>query len=248
MLQPSPAAPSGSALQFLKVSSAWPRVGSTIGQRLGLDAAGLQVDQEQRDIGIAAGRAGARGDDGEIGDGAIRHRLLHAVERAAGGRSLIACGDGLPLPSNSASVPIASPDGDLRQPFLLLRIGCRRAAALRRRDRRSRRTAPAPARGPFLPRSRRVRDGRRRRRRILRGSRRRESPSRQGPSTAPCHRPPCRPAPRAPLSAGIFRRGISSPRRASAFVRRRNRNSWRVTRVGVGWPYDGWSEAIPITT
>ena len=36
--------------------------------------------------------------------------------------SLIACGDGLPLPSNSASVPIASPDAISGQPFLLLRV------------------------------------------------------------------------------------------------------------------------------
>ena len=67
-------------------------------------------------------RAGAGGDNGEIGDRAIGHRLLHAIEAAAGRESLIACGDGLPLPSNSASVPIASPDGNQGKPFLLLRL------------------------------------------------------------------------------------------------------------------------------
>ena len=39
--------------------------------------------------------------------------------------SLIACGDGLPLPSNSASVPIASPDAISGKPFLLLRLAAR---------------------------------------------------------------------------------------------------------------------------
>src|SRR5439155_8685804 len=50
--------------------------------------------------------------------------------------------------------------------------------------------------------------------------------------------PPCRRAPRARLSADTVRRETSSPRRASVFGRRRNRSSWRVTRVGdgsVGW-------------
>ena len=36
--------------------------------------------------------------------------------------SLIASGDGLPLPSNSASVPIASPDAIMGSHFLLLRV------------------------------------------------------------------------------------------------------------------------------
>ena len=59
-----------------------------IGERLRLDAAGLEIDQIQRDVGFAAARPNARGDDGEVGDGAVRHRLLDAVEHAIGGDNL----------------------------------------------------------------------------------------------------------------------------------------------------------------
>ena len=131
---------------------------------------------------------------------------------------------------------------DLRQPLLLLRVAAGEHHALRRRDRPSRRTAPARARGPFPRRSRRVRDGRRRRRRTPPGSRRRGSPSRRGPSTTPCRRSPCRRALRAPPSAGIFRRGTAAPGRAAASDRRRNRNSWRSTRVAC-WSFRGAREA-----
>src|SRR5258708_33740871 len=104
---------------------------------------------------------------------------------------------------------------------------CRPTKSRPPRDRPWTRTAPAPAPGPFLPRSRKARDGPRPRRRTLRGLRRRESPSRLGPSTIAGHTAPCRRARHAPLSAGIFRRGIFAPDRGAVFGRRRNRNSWR---------------------
>ena len=58
--------------------------------------------------------------------------------------SLIAAGDGLPLPSNSASVPIASPRRS-RQPLLLLRVAAGEQDRFRReidRGRERHRRAP----------------------------------------------------------------------------------------------------------
>ena len=61
--------------------------------------------------------------------------------------SLIACGDGLPLPSNSASVPIASPEAISGQPFLLLRLAAgeqdRFGGEIDRGGKRYRRQRPA---------------------------------------------------------------------------------------------------------
>ena len=93
-----------------------------IGQCPGFDAAGFHVDQEQRDIGVAAGRAGARGDDGEIGDGAVGHRLLHAVEAAAGCRELDRRGRRIALAFEQRQRADRTARRDQGQPFLLLRI------------------------------------------------------------------------------------------------------------------------------
>ena len=204
MLQPSPAAPSGSALQFLKVISACPRVGSTLVRSLTSTPPALRSTMNSEMSALAPARAGARGDHGEIGDRAVRHRLLDAVERAARRGELDRLRRRIALALEQRQRADRLARGDLRQPFLLLRIAAGDQQALRPRDRRWRRTAPAPARGPFLPRSRRVRDGPRRRRRIFRGSRRRENPSRRGPSTDPCRKAPCRRAPSRTAFGGHF--------------------------------------------
>ena len=69
--------------------------------------------------------AGARGDDREVGDGAVGHRLLHAVEAAAGGGELdrppaTDCPCLRTAPACRSHRPRRS-----REPFLLLRVAAR---------------------------------------------------------------------------------------------------------------------------
>ena len=110
MLQPSPAAPSGSALAFLKVSSACPRVGSTLVSDLTSTPPAFRSTRNSemsasRPVDPVRAATTAKSAMAPSGTGFLVP--LSVPPEAA---SLIACGDGLPLPSNSASVPIASPE------------------------------------------------------------------------------------------------------------------------------------------
>lgn len=122
MLQPSPAAPSGSALQFLKVSLGLAARRIEIGEALGLDAAGLEVDEEQRDIAIAAARSRARSKDREIGNRAVRHRLLHTVEQTIGSGKLDVLRRRVARALEQRQRADRLARGDRRQPFCLLRL------------------------------------------------------------------------------------------------------------------------------
>ena len=122
MLQPSLAATERLGLAVLEGEFGLAARRIDIGQRLGLDAFGLHVDQEQRDIGLAPARSGARGNDGEIGDGAIGHRLLHAVEGAAGRAELDRLRRRIALALEQRQRADRGARCDRGQPFLLLRV------------------------------------------------------------------------------------------------------------------------------
>src|SRR5258707_5833684 len=104
-----------------------------IGQRPGLDALGLHVHQEQRDVGLAPARSGARGDNREIGNGAVGHRLLHAIEAAAGGREFYCLRRRIALAFEQRQRTDRFPRCDQGQPFLFLRIVAREQERFRRK-------------------------------------------------------------------------------------------------------------------
>ena len=112
-LQPSPGVPSGSALQSLKVSSAWPRVGSTLVNGLTETPAStpppfMSTKNSEMSLSrpLEAVRAATMTTSAIAPSGTGFFTPASVPPDAV---SLIPCGDGLPLPSNSASVPIASP-------------------------------------------------------------------------------------------------------------------------------------------
>ena len=126
MLQPSPAAPSGSALQFLKVSSAWPRVGSTLVSSLTSTPPALR---STRNSEISASRPVEPVRAATTAKSAIApsgHRLLDAVERAAGRGELDRLRRRIALRLRTAPACRSRfARGDLRQPLLLLRVAAR---------------------------------------------------------------------------------------------------------------------------
>src|ERR1700729_2356799 len=109
MPQPSPAAPNGSALQFLNVSSAWQRDGSRLVRFLAstppafISTKNSEISESRPPDPVRAATM-AKSAMAPSGTGFLTPLRL-PLETA----SLMFCGDGLPLPSKSASVPIASP-------------------------------------------------------------------------------------------------------------------------------------------
>src|SRR6202161_3109695 len=110
MLQPSLAGPSGSALQFLKVSSAWPRDGSILESGFASTPSAF-MSTRNSEISVSRPldpvRAATMAKSAMAPSGTGFFTPLRLPPTAL---SLIACGEGLPLPSNSGSVPIAAPD------------------------------------------------------------------------------------------------------------------------------------------
>ncbi len=147
MLQPSPAATQRLGLAIAEGDFGLAARRIDVGQRFGLDALGLHVDQKQRDIGLAPARAGARGNDGDIGDGAVRHRLLHAVQGAAGRRELDRLGRRIALAFEQRQRADRAARCQQGKPFLLLRLiaghqdGFRRQIDRRRKRHRRQRAA-----------------------------------------------------------------------------------------------------------
>ena len=117
------------------------------GERPGLDAAGLQVNQVEPDIGLAAARAVARHDDGEIGNRAVGDRGLDAIEHAVGGGELDALRRRIARPLEQRQRADRFAGRDLRQPLLLLRVAAgeqqRLGGEIHRGRERHRRHRPA---------------------------------------------------------------------------------------------------------
>ena len=117
---------------WLRPNSSEPMGRIDIGRFVDLDATGLEIDQEQRDLDHPVRLEPVR----------AATTAKSAIEPSATGflvplsvppeaASLIAFGEGLPVPSNSASVPItASPEAIFRQPLFASARRCPRSAAL----------------------------------------------------------------------------------------------------------------------
>ena len=194
------------------------------GERAAADPVRGQVGEEQRDL---AGLV-ARDDDGEIGDAAVRHRPLAAGQPAADRADLDMRRDRdcrCPPPARSSRSPShrpASAAGAASAPR------CRPAGSPRWRDRRTKRTAPAPARGRVPRPARTGPRSRGRRRRYCSGIAAPSQPisaiARQSAGGIGVRRLPARGA---RPSAAIAPPGSAAPGRAAASGRRRSRSSWR---------------------